>query len=138
MSASTNAHTLPPMAKLYDLMNERGTWHRARSQRMDSFQFSSSHSNQWEKPVPRSSSYSRIQTVTRNSPMIQTTLSGSSSFKPRRVSSFSSISTSGSIHRHGGDHPEEMVECIDPVRCLSNKSSSTVADTSCLEEAAVC
>ena len=123
MNNSKNVHALPPMARLYDLMNERGTWHRSSSQRIGS-SFPSFHSNDhWSNrsPVLRSASYSRIQTVPKN-PMIQSS--------PRRVSSFSSISTSGSISRHIGDHPEDVIESCDPVRCLSNKSSSsTVADS---------
>ena len=122
MSDLRNMHALPPMARLYDLMNERGTWPRSNGQRMGSFH--STHRN----PVPRSLSYSRIQTVSgRPSPLIASGSSSSSFIKPRRVSSFSSISTSGSISRHIGDHPEDVIETINPKRSVSNKSSSTDA-----------
>jgi len=126
MSDSKNVHTLPPMARLYDLMNERGPRHRMKP-------FPPNPTSQWSSAnrFGGSSSYSRIQSFPR------VPAPSTSSLKARRVSSFSSISTSGSISRHDGDQPESTPDLIDPVRCLSSKSSSglsTAVESDCVCE----
>ena len=113
------------MARLYDLINERGSL-RGKS-RIRSVKSAPSTSFIAPTPVSRRLSYPRDPAGP--SSALQT-------LKTRRVSSFSSISTSGSIHLHQGDQPSENdrrlsqpTHDVSVIRNVSSKSSSSAAST---------